>query len=354
MSDREQLKVLVVDDDADTRTIVRRVLEREGVLVTDVGSGSDALAEAKRSAFDLVVLDLDLPDMTGLEVLSRLRVVDPLIVVVMLTGAGGESDRVLGLVTGADDYVVKPFSVRELAARVMAQGRRVGLRHVAVLEHGGLCVDTETREVTRDGVTIDLTPKEHDLLVHLMRNPHITFSRDQLLHAVWGSSSEWQDAATVTEHIRRLRLKVERDPVEPDMLLTVRGAGYRFETGLSGATANAAFRPLDVGGATVVVVESTIRFASDAAVVLAGATSSTQLVGHDIFEFMAPCSVDALHARHEAARHGAWPRPERLTLRRVDGAEVAIEVASSPVSWEGESASQVMMWLQHEPVVAGS
>ena len=352
MNDRDRLRVLVVDDDTDTRSIVRRVLEREGVHVTDVGTGAEALDAAVRSSFDLVVLDLDLPDMSGLEVLARLRVVDPLIVVVMLTGAGGESDRVLGLVTGADDYVVKPFSVRELAARVMAQGRRVGLRHVAVLEHGGLCVDTETREVTRDGVGVDLTPKEHDLLVHLMRNPHTTFSRDQLLHAVWGSSSEWQDSATVTEHIRRLRLKIEHDPVEPEMLLTVRGAGYRFETGLAGDLPSAVVRPQDVGGATIVVVDTTIAFASDAAVLLAGGTSSTQLVGHDVFEFMAPASVDALQARQSAARAGAWPRPENLVLRRVDGVEIGVEVATSPVSWEGKPASQLMLWLQREPVLA--
>ena len=353
MIDRGQLKVLVVDDDADTRSIVRRVLEREGVHVADAGNGADALAAAVRSRFDLVVLDLDLPDMTGLEVLAELRLVDPLIVVVMLTGAGGEADRVLGLVTGADDYVVKPFSVRELAARVMAQGRRVGLRHVAVLEHGGLCVDTDTREVTRDGVPVDLTPREHDLLVHLMRNPHTTFSREQLLHAVWGSSSEWQDSATVTEHIRRLRLKLERNPAEPEMLLTVRGAGYRFETVGSGAARRFELRQQDVGGAAIVLVGTTIVFASDAAVTLAGATSSADLVGHDAGEFTAPASADALHSLHAAARVGAWPRPLGFMLRRVDGQEVGIELASSPVSWDGAPAVQLMMWPQREPTPAG-
>jgi PAS domain S-box-containing protein len=349
MIEQDQLDVLVVDDDADTRSVVRRVLEREGVKVTAVGNGADALAAATRSTFDLVVLDLDLPDMTGLEVLERLRVVDPLIVVVMLTGAGAERERILGLVSGADDYVVKPFSARELAARVMAQGRRVGLRHVAVLEHGSLWVDTESREVMRDGVEIELTPRELELLVHLMRNPHTTFSRDQLLHAVWGSSSEWQDSATVTEHIRRLRLKIERDPTEPELLLTVRGSGYRFESGRSGGTATAAFLPGEVDAARVVVLAGAIVFGSHAALRLVGATSSTQLVGHDISEFIAPSSVDAMHIRRATVSLGGWPRPERFDVRRVDGSEIGVELASSPVSWEGEPASQVMMWVQCEP-----
>lgn len=352
LTQRARMDVLAVDDDIDTRSIVRRVLTREGMSVTDVGTGEEALTAVTRSRFDLVLLDLDLPDISGLEVLERLRVIDPLIVVVMLTGASGESDRVRGLVTGADDYIVKPFSVHELAARVMAQGRRVGLRRASVLEHNGICIDTQTRQVTRNGKAIELTPREHDLLAHMMRNPHTTFSREQLLHAVWGSSSEWQDSATVTEHIRRLRLKIERDPIEPEMLVTVRGAGYRFETGVADAASPALLRAEDVAGATVVVVGTTIAFASESALTLVGATSTEQVVGHDAFEFMASASVERLRMRQAAARDGAWPRPEAFTLRRVDGGEVSVEMASSPVSWDGEQASQVMMWLQPAPALA--
>ena len=221
--------MLVIDDDPTMTEVVSRYLEREGFVVAHAGDGDTGLREAIETLPDLVVLDLMLPGIDGLEVFRRLREVAP-IPVVMLTARGDEDDRVAGLELGADDYVSKPFSPRELTARVRAVLRRAsgGITEAIapVLRADSIEVDVPAHEARRDGAQLALTVKEFDLLVHLMRHPNRAFRRDELLEAVWGYS--YGDTATVTVHMRRLREKVERDPSAPRYLQTVHGFGYRF------------------------------------------------------------------------------------------------------------------------------
>lgn len=222
-------RVLVIEDDDNLSDVVARYLRREGFEVETVGDGEQGLARALDWLPDLVVLDIMLPAVDGFEVCRRLRASAP-IPVVMLTARTEEDDRVLGLELGADDYVSKPFSPRELTARVNAVLRRsdgpLAGRPSGPLTAGDLEVDPVAHEARRSGVPIHLTAKEFDLLVHLMSHPRRAFDRHELLEAVWGWT--YGDAATVTVHVRRLRTKVEQDPAEPRHLVTVPG-GYRFE-----------------------------------------------------------------------------------------------------------------------------
>jgi DNA-binding response OmpR family regulator len=224
-------RVLVVEDDATVAEVVVRYLEREGFDVESVGDGREALERAGRSLPDLVVLDLMLPGLDGLEVCRRLRAVAP-IPVIMLTARGEESDRVLGLELGADDYVAKPFSPRELTARVKsvlrrAQGPLSPVDVPGVLTIGDLHIDLGAREVRRSGELVTLTAREFELLVFLARHPRRAFRREELLEHVWGYT--YGDTSTVTVHIRRLREKIEPQPAAPERIQTVWGVGYRFD-----------------------------------------------------------------------------------------------------------------------------
>ncbi|MER7013561.1 response regulator transcription factor [Saccharopolyspora sp. NPDC000359] len=222
-------RILVVDDDHAVRDVLRRYLERSGYQVDLAGDGEAALRTFAASAPDLVVLDLMLPGVGGLEVCRHIRA-DSTVPVVMLTALGEEADRVLGLELGADDYVVKPFSPRELVLRVGSVLRRSRAALTAAAESlrdGGLRVDVGARRCTLDGTELSLTGREFDLLVFLLRNPGRAFSRAELLEAVWGWS--FGDHSTVTVHMRRLREKVEPDPARPRRISTVWGVGYRYD-----------------------------------------------------------------------------------------------------------------------------
>jgi DNA-binding response OmpR family regulator len=222
-------RVLVVDDDEAVRVLLTRYLEMEGFAVDQVPDGASALDAIASSKPDLVLLDLMLPAQDGLDILTRLRR-DSDVPVILLTARGSEADRILGLKLGADDYVVKPFSPGELTARISSVLRRTrsGPAH-AVLQFDGLTLDTATREVTAGDLVVGTTAREFDLLVFLASSPRQVFSRQQLLANVWGSSDEWQDPDTVTEHIRRIRRRIESDPDNPRWIKTVRGVGYRFD-----------------------------------------------------------------------------------------------------------------------------
>jgi len=223
-------RILIVDDDPTVADVVARYLRRDGNEVAYVGDGPAALAHAAAAPPDLVLLDLMLPGMSGLEVCRRLRDGGP-VAVVMLTALGEETDRVIGLETGADDYVTKPFSPRELALRVQAVLRRTrGERPAAdpvTLSDGPLVVDVAAHEARLDGALLALTAREFDLLAFLMRHPRRAFSRDELLGRVWGWS--FGDLSTVTVHVRRLRAKIEEDPSRARRIRTVWGVGYRYE-----------------------------------------------------------------------------------------------------------------------------
>ncbi|MFB7778267.1 response regulator transcription factor [Streptomyces bauhiniae] len=224
-------RVLVVDDDPTVAEVVAGYLVRAGHAVDRAADGPSALASAAGQWPDLVVLDLMLPGMDGLEVCARLRERGP-VPVIMLTARGDEDDRVLGLEVGADDYVTKPFSPRELVLRVESVLRRS--RPAAetpsapgTLAGAGLAVDVAARRATKDGAELALTLREFDLLAFLLRHPGRAFAREELMREVWGW--EFGDLSTVTVHVRRLRGKVEDDPARPRLIRTVWGVGYRFE-----------------------------------------------------------------------------------------------------------------------------
>lgn len=224
--------ILVVDDEASLRTLVRDAVAEHGFGVLECSDGSCATGVVASGQAALIVLDLGLPDLGGLEVLRRVRSTSD-VPVIVLTARDDETDRVVALEMGADDYVTKPFSPRELAARVKAVLRRstesAGADDAADrLEFAGLSIDRRCRDVTVGDRTVDLTAKEFDLLAFLAASPRQVFSRDQLLRNVWESDPSWQDPSTVAEHIHRLRRKIEPDPAAPRWIETLRGAGYRF------------------------------------------------------------------------------------------------------------------------------
>ncbi|MGO4603235.1 response regulator transcription factor [Terrabacter sp. 2YAF2] len=221
-------EVLVVDDDQTVREVVVSYLRAGGHEVTAVGNGEAALSAMQRRRADLVVLDLMLPGVGGLEVCRRLRESTD-VPIIMLTALGSESDRLVGLRLGADDYVTKPFSPRELALRVDSVLRRVQMGNMrgARVSDGTLVVDPTAHVVTRDGQPLPLTVREFDLLHFLVSHAGEVWTREDLLREVWGWS--FGDQSTVTVHVRRLREKVEADPTRPTRLLTVWGVGYRWE-----------------------------------------------------------------------------------------------------------------------------
>jgi DNA-binding response OmpR family regulator len=222
--------VLVVDDEPTIAEVVSRYLEHAGYDVRTAPDGDVALSLAGDSLPDLVVLDLMLPGLTGLEVMRRLRDMDrDRVAVILLTAKGDESDRVVGLRLGADDYIVKPFSPTELVARVDAVLRRMdtALDSGPTLEFEGLTVDPTARRVLVDSQEVALTQREFELLLFLARHPGHAFTRQELIDKVW-KFSFYTDTSTVTVHVRRLRAKIERDPARPRFLETVWGVGYRF------------------------------------------------------------------------------------------------------------------------------
>jgi DNA-binding response OmpR family regulator len=220
--------VLVVDDEPIVRDVIVRYLEREGFRTLEAGDGESARRAVESGTPNLVVLDVMLPGMDGLTLCRWIRSRSDL-PVIMLTARGEEADRIVGLELGADDYVTKPFSPRELAARVRTVLRRTQptVPRDERLSFDGLVLDAGTREVHRNGKALRLTAKEFDLLWFLASNPRHVFSRDQLMDRVWGYEAAL-DTGTVTVHIRRLREKIEVDPSRPQFLETVWGVGYRF------------------------------------------------------------------------------------------------------------------------------
>ncbi|MGZ8647808.1 MAG: response regulator [Solirubrobacteraceae bacterium] len=232
MTDRAP-RILLVDDEQPIQTLLSFPLQRDGYEVVQASDGAAALARFSEQAFDLVVLDLMLPRMDGLEVCKRLRADGSTVPIIMLTAKSEEIDKVLGLELGADDYITKPFSMREFRSRVKAALRRAGMTRPDAedseqpIEVRDLRIDTTKRAVMRDGDTVQTTFVEFEILTALARSPGRVFTRDMLLARVWGDSA-YRDPRTIDVHIRHLREKIEADPKEPEYLFTVRGVGYRF------------------------------------------------------------------------------------------------------------------------------
>ena len=225
-------KILIVDDEPNIREVVGLYLQRESHTVVEAADGEEALELSRRHRPDLVILDLILPKLDGLEVCRRIQA-ECRVPLIILTAKGEEEDRILGLKAGADDYVVKPFRPRELVARVAALLRRVNeARGIPadgrVLTFDGLRIDSDAREVVIRDTPITLTAREFDLLYYLVSHPGKTFTRDQLMEAVWDHVFA-ADPSTVTVHVRRLREKLEANPKQPHYLQTVWGVGYRFD-----------------------------------------------------------------------------------------------------------------------------
>jgi two-component system, OmpR family, response regulator ResD len=219
--------VLIVDDEPIVREVVVSYLRRDGYRTLEAAEGEEACQLAESEQPDLIVLDLMLPGLDGLSVCRRLRSFSQ-VPVIMLTARGEEADRIVGLEVGADDYVTKPFSPRELAARVRTVLRRVNPTQTEqLLKFSDVTIDAPSREVTKGGREVRLTAKEFDLLYFLASHPRRVFSRDQLMHSVWGYDVP-VDTGTVTVHVRRLREKIEDNPSQPAHLQTLWGVGYRL------------------------------------------------------------------------------------------------------------------------------
>jgi len=223
-------RVLVVDDDENVRDVVRRYLEAGGFTVEVAGDGTEGLRRYRECRPDLVVLDVMMPGISGLEVCRRLRETGQ-VPVVLLTALGEEEDRITGLTLGADDYLTKPFSPRELTLRVVSVLRRTRMPHqepsVGELTDGDLRLHLGARRATLRGGELALTGREFDLLAFFLGHPGVAFSRGDLLDQVWGW--EFGDQSTVTVHVRRLREKIEADPAKPIRVATVWGVGYRYD-----------------------------------------------------------------------------------------------------------------------------
>ena len=224
-------RILLVDDEQSVQELLSYPLRKDGYEVVQAGDGKEALDLFRESRFDLVVLDVMMPRMDGLECCRRLRASSP-VPIIMLTAKSEEVDKIVGLELGADDYITKPFSVREFRSRVKALLRRSAMSlepddGEEVVEAGDLRIDPLKRTVTVDGEPVELTFVEYELLLAMAGSPGRVWSRDQLLGQVWGSS-DYRDPRTVDVHIRHLREKIEKEPASPEYLLTVRGVGYRF------------------------------------------------------------------------------------------------------------------------------
>jgi DNA-binding response OmpR family regulator len=223
-------RILLVDDEQSIQTLLSYPLRKDGYHVTGAHDGSEALERFDEARFDLVILDLMLPKLDGVEVCRQLRSRSQ-VPIIMLTAKGSETDKVAGLEVGADDYITKPFSMREFRSRVKAALRRSRMIGTAPeeesIERGGLTIDFGRRVVTLRGEEVRLTYVEFEILGALARSPGRVLSRETLLEHVWGDS-EYRDPRTVDVHIRHLREKLESEPKKPEFLFTVRGVGYRF------------------------------------------------------------------------------------------------------------------------------
>jgi two-component system, OmpR family, response regulator len=224
--------ILLVDDEDSIQTLLTYPLERDGYRVVQARDGEEALRRFAEEEVDLVVLDVMLPKLDGLEVCKRLRG-ESAVPIIMLTARGDELDKVLGLELGADDYITKPFSIREFRSRVRALLRRavtpyMGREREATIERGDLKIDVPRRTVDVRGTPVQLTFIEFELLVLLASSPGVVFSRRELLERLRGSA-DYREPRTIDVHVRHLREKIERDPANPELILTLRGAGYRFK-----------------------------------------------------------------------------------------------------------------------------
>lgn len=339
-------ELLIIDDNLEVRSLLRRAVGDLDVAVTEAASGAEALTMMRSRPVDIALIDLGLPDMSGIQVLGELRRLATDAHLIVVSGDPSERARLRSFSAGADDFVQKPFSIVELAARVAVGMRRRRGRAEGRLSFDDLHIDLSTREVDVGGTPINLRRLEFDLLAHLALHPGHAFSREDLLRAVWGSSAEFQAAATVTEHVRRIRNKLAALAEEGGWIETVQGSGYRFRERLGVpplvqplATEMLARRePVEV---VVDLDDGTLIAISDGAVDLFGALTSEELIGRFATDHVAPASLDTVIGRMEQARRGDCPEPTEILLQRLDGIPVAAQLVTVLDRQEGHDVARV-------------
>ncbi|MEA3077657.1 MAG: hypothetical protein QOF60_2565 [Actinomycetota bacterium] len=327
-------ELLIVDGNLEMRSLLHRAVANLDATVTEAASGAEALRVMRSRPVDIALIDLGLPDMSGLQVLSELRRLAPDAHLIVVSGDPSEGARLRSFGTGADDFVQKPFSGAELAARVAVGMRRRRDRAEGRLTFDDLHIDLSARQVEVAGTSIALRRLEFDLLAHLALHPGHMFSREDLLRAVWGSSADFQGPATVTEHVRRIRNKLDALAQEGGWIETVQGSGYRFRErpGVPRPVHPLATELLAKRVPVEVVInleDGTVIDLSDGAVEFFGALTSEEIIGRSFTDRVAPLSVEAVQLRRERARRGDWPEPEEIFLQRLDGIPVAAQIVST-------------------------
>ena len=334
------MKVLIVEDEAQVRTLVRLGLEQHDIEVTEAATVAEALEAVDEAMFDVIILDLTLPDGSGIDVLARINEQFSQSHVIVLSGAITELDRIRGLELGADDYVVKPFSARELTARVLAVRRRRAAPTVTSIRFGRFEIDLVARRLLADGDVIETSGIEFALLAFLAARAGHVFSRNELLAMVWRSNAGWQESTNVTEHVRRVRAKIEVDPRHPVLLRTVRGVGYCFDMPNGVATSDG-HAPSQRG--TVTTVDSRIVHADPGALSLLGTTDESDLIGSHVLDFVAPQSLRSARERIRQVAAGAEGRSQVLLVVHPDGTPVPLEIKTQSTGWQGHDAVELQL-----------
>ena len=334
------MKVLIVEDEVQIRTLVRLGLEQHDITVSEASTVAEALRAVDDTVFDVIILDLTLPDGSGIDVLARINEQFSQSHVIVLSGAITELDRIRGLELGADDYVVKPFSARELSARVLAVRRRRAAPTVTSIRFGRFEIDLVARRLLADGEVVEMSGIEFALLAFLAARAGHVFGRSELLAMVWRSNVGWQENTNVTEHVRRVRSKIEADPRHPVLLRTVPGVGYCFDMP-SGATAPDGHVPSERG--TVTTVDGRIVHADPAALSLLGTVDPSDLVGSHVLDFVAPQSLRSARERIRQVAAGAEGRSQVLLVVHPDGTQVPLAITTQGTSWEGHDAVELQL-----------
>jgi PAS domain S-box-containing protein len=333
------VKVLIVEDDDQIRTLVRTSLEQHDIDVAGVADVAGAQVALDGTAFDVVILDLTLPDGSGIEILERVHVDFPSSHVIILSGATGELDRIRGLELGADDYVVKPFSARELAARVLAVRRRRTPPQSTRLSFGPFELDLVARRLLSRGAPVEMTDAQFAMLAHLAVRAGHVFSRAELVLVARRSGSSGESEKTVRADVRRVRELIEPDPRRPTFLRGVRGAGYRFDMPRNG-------RPEVEGDVrhqpgTVITVDSRIVTADREAAALLGVQDPSELHGAHVLDFVAPQSLRSALERIRLLAAANDARSQVFVVVHPDGTELPVQVDTAETEWEGAAAVEL-------------
>lgn len=342
------MSALVVEGVPGLRRVLGGVLRDRGIEVSTAGSVAAARGQVARRLFDAVIVDLVLPDGSGLDVVDTLRGSGSTAHVIVMSDSSADGDRVAALRRGADDYLVAPFPSRKVAERVLAASRLVDAADDSRLHIGTVVVDVQAREarIVEDR-RLDLTTKELDLLAYLAARPGHTFSKAELLRAVWRTHPR-AGPTTVADHIRRLRSKIEDDPSHPRILRTVRNTGYRLDQPDHDHPPDG--RPPGSATSALVHVQGRIVEADLATANLLGFDTAAELVGRQIFEFAASGDVEPARRRMATPRPELRPRTQLIDLEHADGTQVSVEVAAEPFIWNGDSAERLR--FTHMPDVS--